>query len=60
MSLFMYLNNDANGGNFGKPIALTPFCDSQKNGSRVDDDTRILLDTLLLSICEKLIVDATQ
>ena len=55
----MYLNNDPSGNNFGKPVALIPLWFT-KNGSGVDNDTGILLDTLLLSICEKLIVDATQ
>ena len=57
----MYLNNDANDGNFGKPEALELIllCDSQK-GSGVHDDTGILLDTSLLSVCRKVMVDATQ
>ena len=47
MSYFMYLNNDASSGNCGKPVALEliPFCDSQKNGYGVDDDTGIAFET---------------
>ena len=53
----MYLNNDASGGNFRKPVTLKL---KVLELTTILGYFRILLDILLLSICKTLIGDVTQ